>query len=45
MANPDLQIREGVCGDPDPEMGGGGGLKKFFQPLIPHFGPKIIGGC
>ena len=33
MAGPDLQIK-----------GGGGSYKNFFQPLGPHFGPKIRGG-
>lgn len=33
MAGPDLQIKVG-----------GGSYKKFFQPLGPHFGPKIRGG-
>ena len=42
MAESDLQIREG---HPDPEMGGGGGLKqKIFLPFGPQFGLKIMGG-
>ena len=27
-------------GDPDPEIGGGGGSKIFFPPFGPHFGLK-----
>ena len=34
VADPEHQIRGG----------GGGSYKKFFQPLGPHFGPKIRGG-
>ena len=34
VADPDLQIRG---------VGGGGSYKKIFQPLGPHFGPKIRG--
>ena len=43
MADPDLQIRWGAGGggNPDPEIMGGGGLKKLFsRPL----GPKGGGG-
>ena len=44
MSDPDLQIR-GVPGHhPDPEIEGGGGLKKiFFRPFGPHFGLRIRG--
>ena len=34
MADPDLQIRGGGGGHPDPEIRGGAGLQKFF------FGPS-----
>ena len=33
MADPDLQIREGGAGHPDPEIRGGGLKNFFFGPL------------
>ena len=48
MAGPDLQIRRGWGGGGgllDPEIRGGGGLKKnCFGPFRTQFGPKIRGG-
>ena len=43
VADPDLQIRGGRGGHPDPEIRGGG-LKNFlFRPFGSQFGPKITG--
>ena len=45
VVDPGLQIRDGGAGGhPDPEIRGGGGLKKIFRPFGPQFGPKIRGG-
>ena len=43
-ADPDLQIRKGGPGHPDPEIGGEPFSKIFFWPLGPQFGQKIMGG-
>ena len=44
VADPDLQKRERGGGHPDPEIRGGGGLKKeFFRPFRPHFSLTIRG--
>ena len=44
-ADPDLQIRGGGGGHPDPDIRGMGRSKKiFFRPFGPQFGPKIRGG-
>ena len=42
---PDLQIRWGGGGHPDPEIRGGGLKKTFFQPFGLQFGLKIRGGA
>ena len=43
VADPDLQIGGGR-GHPDPEIGGGGSLKRIFSLLFgPQFGLKIRG--
>ena len=40
VADPDLQIRGGGDGHPDPDIGGGGGLKKKrFRPSSESAGP------
>ena len=45
MADPDLQIREGGGGHPDPEIRGGGAVsKKFFSLLRVSFWSKNKGG-
>ena len=51
MADPDLQIREGVGGggegraDPDPDIRERGrSQKNFFRPFGPQFSLKIRGG-
>ena len=43
MGDPDLQIREGGGGHPDPEIRGGRSLKKFFSPLRVSFWSKNKG--
>ena len=43
-ADPDLQIRKGGPGHPDPEIGGSRFPKIFFWPLGPQIGLKIMGG-
>ena len=45
MVDPDLQIRGGGPGHPDPEIGGGGrSPKKFFLALRASVWPKNRGG-
>ena len=45
MGDPDLQIRWGRGGHPDPDIRGGGAVsKKMFQPFGPQFGLKTRGG-
>ena len=44
VKDPDLQIGRGGGSHPDPEIKGGGGLKKnFFRPFGPQFGLKLRG--
>ena len=44
VANPELQIRGGGGGHPDPEIREGvRSLKKLFRPFGPQFGLKIKG--
>ena len=43
VAHPDLQIKGGGGRSSRPVDKGGGGLKNFFRPFRPQFGPKIAG--
>ena len=45
MTDPDLEIRGGGSGHPDPEIRGEQSTKNFFRPFGPPFGLKIRGGA
>ena len=44
LTDPDLEIRGGGSGHPDPEIRGEQSPKTLFLPLGPQFGLKIGGG-
>ena len=44
VADPDLEIRGGGGGHPDPEIRKGAGLKKFFSALRASVWSQIRGG-